>query len=52
MFVDFYVMVLDMSEEETQSIDAFGNVLSHGDTIMLTKILDVRGTKVNLKKVR
>jgi protein PhnA len=39
-----------MENEEEQSIDAFGNVLSHGDTIMLTKALDVRGAKVNLKK--
>lgn len=39
-----------MQNEESQSIDAFGNVLSHGDTVMLTKALDVRGTKINIKK--
>jgi len=44
------IQSLYMQNEESQSIDAFGNVLSHGDTIMLTKALDVRGTKVNLKK--
>ncbi|MCB9809057.1 alkylphosphonate utilization protein [Candidatus Nomurabacteria bacterium] len=39
-----------MQNEETQTVDAYGNVLAYGDTIMLTKALDVRGTKVNLKK--
>lgn len=39
-----------MQDQESQTIDAFGNVLAHGDTVMLTKALDVRGTKINIKK--
>lgn len=39
-----------MQNKGPQSIDAFGNVLAHGDTVLLTKALDVRGTKINIKK--
>ena len=31
-------------------VDAFGNALSSGDTVQLTKELSVKGTKVTLKK--
>lgn len=31
-------------------VDAFGNALSSGDTVQLTKELAVKGTKVTLKK--
>lgn len=31
-------------------VDAFGNTLSSGDTVQLTKELSVKGTKVTLKK--
>lgn len=30
--------------------DAFGNILSTGDTVQLTKELAVKGTKITLKK--
>lgn len=30
--------------------DAFGNVLENGDTVVTTKQLKVKGTKLNLKK--
>ncbi len=35
---------------ETETIDAFGNVLSDGDSVQTTKELKVRGTKATLKK--
>lgn len=31
-------------------VDAFGNTLTSGDTVQLTKELAVKGTKVTLKK--
>ena len=31
-------------------VDAFGNTLTPGDTVQLTKELSVKGTKVTLKK--
>lgn len=30
--------------------DAFGNTLSSGDTVQLTRELNVKGTKITLKK--
>ncbi len=36
--------------EELVTLDAFGNVLTTGDTVQLTKELSVKGTKVTLKK--
>lgn len=36
--------------EDLVTLDAFGNVLTTGDTIQLTKELSVKGTKVTLKK--
>lgn len=35
---------------EEKVLDAFGNELNHGDTVMLTKPLKVKWTKLNLKK--
>jgi len=34
----------------TETKDAFGNELENGDTVILTKQLKVKGTKVALKK--
>jgi protein PhnA len=31
-------------------VDAYGNTLSSGDTVQLTQQLDVRGSKISLKK--
>ncbi len=36
--------------ENLITLDAFGNTLSSGDTVQLTKELSVKGTKVTLKK--
>lgn len=36
--------------ENLEVTDAFGNILTSGDTIQLTKELAVKGTKVTLKK--
>ncbi len=36
--------------ENLLTLDAFGNTLSSGDTVQLTKELSVKGTKVTLKK--
>ena len=35
---------------EMSVVDAFGNSLTSGDTVQLTKELSVKGTKVTLKK--
>jgi len=35
---------------ENETNDAFGNILSHGDTVQLVKDLRVKGTKITLKK--
>lgn len=32
------------------SVDAFGNTLASGDTVQLTQQLDVKWTKISLKK--
>lgn len=32
------------------TLDAFGNTLTSGDTVQLTQQLDVKGTKISLKK--
>jgi protein PhnA len=32
------------------TVDAFGNTLSSGDSVQLTQQLDVKGTKISLKK--
>ena len=37
-------------EEVEQTLDAFGNVLNSWDTVQLTRELDVKWTKVTLKK--
>lgn len=39
-----------MFEETTETVDAFGNVLASGDTVLLTQPLKVGGTKVTLNK--
>ncbi len=36
--------------EDSQTVDAFGNTLSSGDSVQLTQELKVGGTKVTLKK--
>lgn len=36
--------------ENLEVMDAFGNILTSGDTVQLTKELAVKGTKVTLKK--
>lgn len=36
--------------ESTITVDAFGNELTSGDTVQLTQQLDVKGTKISLKK--
>jgi protein PhnA len=36
--------------EELITVDAHGNVLASGDTVQLTQQLDVKGTKISLKK--
>lgn len=35
---------------ETETHDAFGNVLMHGDSVQTTKELKVKGSKITLKK--
>lgn len=35
---------------ESTTVDAFGNILNSGDTIQLTQQLDVKWTKISLKK--
>lgn len=32
------------------TVDAFGNILNSGDTVQLTQQLDVKWTKISLKK--
>ncbi len=36
--------------EELITVDAHGNVLASGDTVQLTQQLDVKSTKISLKK--
>ncbi len=36
--------------ESLITVDAFGNTLSSGDTVQLTQQLDVKWTKISLKK--
>ena len=36
--------------ESLITVDAYGNVLTSGDTVQLIEQLDVRGTKISLKK--
>lgn len=48
LYSDPYPISLPMEPLETK--DAFGNVLSSGDSVQLTKELSVKGTKVTLKK--
>ena len=35
---------------ETETTDAFGNALTHGDSVQTTKELKVKGSKITLKK--
>lgn len=39
-----------LSSESEKVVDAFGNELSSGDTVQLTRELPVKGTRVTLKK--
>lgn len=39
-----------MFDETTQTVDAYGNALASGDTVLLTQPLKVGGTKVTLNK--
>ncbi len=36
--------------DSLNTVDAFGNILSSGDTVQLTQQLDVKWTKISLKK--
>jgi protein PhnA len=36
--------------ESLITVDAHGNTLTSGDTVQLTQQLDVKGTKISLKK--
>ncbi|MBX9808847.1 alkylphosphonate utilization protein, partial [Candidatus Gracilibacteria bacterium] len=41
---------LKTMSESLITVDAFGNTLNSGDSVQLTQQLDVKGTKISLKK--
>ncbi len=45
-----FITIYNMNTEEIIVTDAFGNTLSSGDSVQLTKELSVKGTKITLKK--
>jgi protein PhnA len=40
----------DSTEEEIVTKDSLGNVLNNGDTVFLTRDLDVKGSSLNIKR--